>query len=190
MTADEEGDINMQTKRLFLGVFADKHIFDDIYSSIKKDFDKVTFGKWVEPENLHFTIKFLGDVNEDQIETLRTSLTDCLGAFEYPLIITSTGTLPDNGAPRILYSKVKNFDGGLLPLVKHIENILDKEGFEKEKRAFIPHITLQRIKSSTNDFRSVLNKYKDYPFGIMDSFRINLIESRLSSAGPVYKIIE
>ena len=57
----------MQTKRLFTGTYIDKEIFEDIYEDMLEDFKGITTGKWVEPENLHFTYHFIGDFETDKI---------------------------------------------------------------------------------------------------------------------------
>lgn len=182
--------MNMEkTKRLFLGVFIDSDLIDNKYEKIIYDFDNVAFGKWVEKENLHFTVKFLGDVEVDKIQLIKESISEQLNGFESELILKGFGTLPERGQPRVLYIKVDNQDNSLFTAQGIIEDCMSELGFDREARKFTPHITLLRIKSATNDFRNILGKYKTFELGAMKSYKIELIESRLTPSGPIYSII-
>lgn len=180
----------MKTKRLFLGVYIDRSFFAVKYDKIKRDFDTVSFGKWVEPENLHFTVKFLGDLEVSKIPDLNKALEEYYIPFKSKLNIAGLDILPSKGAPRVLHVKVEPETNDLFQAQTIIEDISLDFGFEKESREFTPHVTLQRIKSSTNDLRNVLAQHKNLEFGVMPEFSINLIESVLTPRGPVYKILK
>jgi RNA 2',3'-cyclic 3'-phosphodiesterase len=180
----------MQTKRLFIGTFVNKSLFRNIYSEIQDDFAVASYGKWVELNNLHFTIKFLGDVDNSEIPELKRVLKDWLKIYNSELFIKGLGVLPNLKNPRVLYASFTNPDGTIIKAHSEIEKILSGLGFEPENRALKLHITLQRPKSSSQDeFRKLLDKYKEFDFGVMNEFEISLIESRLSPLGPTYNII-
>ena len=179
----------MNEARLFAGVFIDKSVFSSIYSKIISEFDKVSFGKWVEDYNLHFTMKFIGDVERDEIPEIKNTLSDILVDYYSKLTFKGLFALPNKGLPRVLNAGINVEDGALRESAVAIDSRLQELGFPKENREFVPHITLLRMKSTNNGFRSLLAKYSDYYFGEMGSYKINLIESRLSPRGPIYKII-
>ncbi len=179
----------MQQKRLFLGVLIDSDIIKNKIQKIKKEFDKATFGKWVELNNLHFTIKYLGDVDKEKIPQIKDSLKDLLLPEQSQLIVKGLSVLPKSGVPRILYAGIENKDKTLYKNSQLIDARLSELGFEWEARDFMPHITLLRLKSSTNDFKFLLKQYSQYEFDAIDSYKIELIESKLTLKGPVYKIL-
>lgn len=180
----------MPTKRLFIGTFINQSLFKDIYSEIQHNFAQVTQGKWVELENLHFTLKFLGDVDISEIPQLKHLLKDHLKIYNSIITIKGLGVLPNSSNPRVLYASFSNPDGNIFKIHSEIDMILSNIGFKPEERDLKFHITLQRPKKTNySELRELLYKYKDFDFGIMENFNINLIESRLSQMGPTYKII-
>jgi 2'-5' RNA ligase len=181
----------MATKRLFIGTYADQKLFEIIYPEIKEDFEPAVRGKWVEPENLHFTLKFLGDVEESRVEELRESISDLTVRFDSPLFLKGMTAFPNLKRPRVLVVPVFNPDRELFRAHAELEKRLVEFGFPPEKRKFKPHMTLCRIKSIYGDmFPDIAYKYKDFEFGMMPEFSISLIESRLSRSGPTYTILQ
>lgn len=181
----------MKTKRIFTGTFIDKKLFETAYPELLLNFSQASKGKWVELENLHFTYKFFGDVEIEQIEALRFAMIDVLGEYQNKLVIAGLGCFPNEKRPNVLFVKVQNEDGTLIKIFNQIEDIAEKFGFEREKRHFSPHVTLQRIKFTNNNaFKEAFAKYKDIYIGEMLSFRVNLIESELRPTGPIYSILQ
>ena len=176
-------------KRLFIGTHVDDSLFEFLYKGIQDDFNPVCTGKWVENENLHFTYKFLGDVEEKKISEILSLLKEELNTFNSSLIFKGFGCFPDMQRPNVLFCKIFNPDKQLFKLQESIENKLESLGFEKERRRFKAHLTLRRIKTSTRNFENILSYYKDFEIGEMLSFSVNLIESKLTAQGPIYKIV-
>lgn len=179
----------METKRIFVGVFVDKEIFSKHLSLLKDEFDSLTFGKWVEEENIHFTMKFIGDFAVNQIRQLKELIADQLGDYSETLTFRGLATIPERGTPRVLYANIECSNCMLEETADIIDTKLTRLGIEPEKRAFLPHITLLRLKSSSQGFRTIVQKHKDTTFGEMRGYRVSLIESKLTSRGPIYKII-
>ncbi len=176
-------------KRLFIGTFIDKTLLEYTYDEIKKDFNKVCEGKWVELENLHFTYKFIGQVDEEIIPEIKDALKDYLRKYEYTLEFKKFGVFPNPKKPNVLFCKTFNSDKIIYKAQKEMDDILSQFGFEKEKRKFLPHLTLLRIKKNERNFENILSYYYDYEIGVMLNFSINLIESKLTNKGPIYSII-
>lgn len=176
-------------KRLFIGVFIEDRFFTESFQKIKSDFKNVSFGKWVELNNLHFTIKFLGDVDSSQIPEIKNLLKENLIAHECNYSISGLSVLPARGIPRVLYAGIEAEGNTMLEQAVLIDSALEELGFDKEERDFFPHISLLRMKSVSNDFRSVLKQYSRFYFGKGTNFKIDLIESKLTPNGPIYKIL-
>lgn len=103
---------------------------------------------WVKPENFHLTLKFLGEVEERRIEEVeRTCAEAASAARKFDLKLEGVGLLPHRRQPRVVYVAVGGQVGELSELHRAVEEKLGAVGFEKEARAFKPHITMGRVKS-------------------------------------------
>lgn len=148
--------------------------------------------KWVEPPNIHLTLKFLGDVKSKDIpaltETLRAALKE---TAPIPTELTELGAFPDIRNPRVLWAGLKDEDGRIAQLAAVIETTLGKLGYKKEQRDFKAHVTLGRVRSLNNIAPLVkgLQEYrfsKTFPQVIAG---ITLFKSTLTSFGPLYEIL-
>lgn len=102
---------------------------------------------WTNAENVHLTLKFLGDVFESQIENVTAALRETCASF--PLIgaeISDSGVFPNAHRPRVLWIGIKENSGKLTELAQCIENECRRLGFEQEERNFTPHLTIGRVK--------------------------------------------
>ncbi len=144
--------------------------------------------KWVEPENLHLTLKFLGEVPEGQIAKVKTALqwvAQSLAAFEFR--VKGTGGFPDLRRPRVLWVGVDAIPP-LMQLQGLVETAMEQLGFAPEGRAYHPHITIGRVKAPTNinKVAAVMNQHKDTVFGTVSATHLTLFRSDLSREGPNY----
>jgi 2'-5' RNA ligase len=177
----------MAEKRLFIGTFVKRELFDEKYMDLHDEFSAACSGKWVEPSNLHFTYSFLGEVDENLVPDIKESLRDFLGHYKSELVINGLGVFPNPRSPRVLHAEVYNPDKKVFDAQKNISDILKQFGFEPEDRKYTPHVTLCRIKTFRNPaFNDLLDSYRNFNFGKMEGFDINIIESRLRPEGPVY----
>ena len=144
--------------------------------------------KTVEPENLHITLKFLGDIEERKAE----ELADALESIETPPLsfdIRSAGAFPDIRNPKVIWAGIEE-DGSLSSLQKEVEEICASLGFERDKRRFSPHLTVGRVKDrNTKGIRPVVERYSDVHFGTVDVREIKLKRSVLTPQGPIYSDI-
>lgn len=179
----------MELKRIFLGTLINANGILSALPDIQESFIQVLKGKWTETENLHINYKFLGEVPIDKIEEIKSSLSDYLKEFESPLKFNGLNCFPNTDNPRVLYMNVFSPDKSILSAAANIELELEKLGFDREKRRYKPHITLCRVKSSFTGFEDVLSDFSKVKFDSVNSYRINLIESKLTSSGPIYSVI-
>lgn len=180
----------MTTKRLFIGTFIDNKIIVPYYGEIKRLFEKVCKGKWVEERNLHFTYSFIGDFDVNLIENLKEKLKIYLVDYASSLTFSSISAFPNLKKPRVLFIEAYSKDDILNMIFKGIDKSLREFGIKGEHTQFKPHITLLRIKEFKNpEFSQAVQKFEGFKFGEMDYFKVNLIESILTSSGPIYQII-
>ncbi len=147
--------------------------------------------KWVGDDSLHLTLKFLGEVSEDDVTKIVKILEE-IGPHHQPFLIEcrQTGSFPEKGTPRVFWVGVTP-SPQLLALHKEIESSLEKIGFPPEERAFHPHLTLGRIKSSRGleEARAELEKQREKSFGQMEVKFLTLFQSFLRPAGAEYKVL-
>lgn len=148
--------------------------------------------RWVKPSNLHLTLKFLGNITEEQIEGAKKCLKEAgQGVNSFTLKTTETGCFPNLNYPKVLWLGFSDPDGQLHKLVENIELQLQKIGFQPESRKFTPHLTIGRIKSSKGkkDFIRMLHKEKNVSCDDICVTCFKLIKSDLKPSGPEYSVL-
>jgi 2'-5' RNA ligase len=151
--------------------------------------------KWVLPGNLHLTLKFLGEINEEQYGKILGILeTVANNQATFLLKITSLGAFPRIISPRIIWVGIEKGKEETEKIAKELEEQIEKIGIPKEERGFSSHITLARVKSISNrkGFTEELNKLalafpQDLEFKVD---KISLMKSSLSIKGPTYEILK
>jgi 2'-5' RNA ligase len=147
--------------------------------------------RWTRLGGLHLTLKFLGEVDEEGLASVRGVLEKVVGRHSsFPLVFAGTGTFPDERSPRVLWVGFAA-EPALLALQEDLERELEGEGFVKEKRAFRPHLTLGRVNGPVRIRNAVLELGKERPesLGAMTVRKIDLFESRLRPDGAEYHVI-
>ena len=147
--------------------------------------------KWVKPDNMHLTLKFLGLTPEDKIGEISDILENTAGGLNsFAVSVSGFGAFPSRNNPKVIWAGLKA-DEALFKLQKKIELLLEPLGFSREKRLFSPHLTIGRVRDS-----SAKKKLKDAFENIqaeIDSFEIKKItfyKSDLMPEGPVYTVLK
>ncbi len=178
-------------KRTFIAIkiLPDKNLLN-AYNEIINSFenDKI---KWVEPDNFHITLKFLGDTQDIDIQNIAKDL-EIIGRHkEFPISIENFGVFPNIRSPRVFWFGVKNF----LPLEKiknEIDNIVQKYGFATDTKKFKPHLTIARPKF-INDRKIIekfIEKYQNKTIQEAKIDKIIFYESTLTRQGAIYTPIK
>jgi len=147
--------------------------------------------RWVDPENLHITLWFVGEVKDDRLEAL-TSATQAQYATEaFRLELSGTGAFPPSGSPRVLWI-------GLTAGVEHLRSIyaelgrrLAALGLEPERREYSPHLTIARIKDIERRDAASMRGALKMPTDLFatDVRAVTLFRSRLSPKGARYEAL-
>jgi 2'-5' RNA ligase len=146
---------------------------------------------WVREENLHLTLKFLGDTELTRVEALSQAVqraANAVGPFE--LSIESCGAFPPGGQPRVLWIGVEDSSGHLASLHRILEDECARIGFAREQRPFQPHLTIARIRSPRGA-RSLLHVHKEMNFDreTVVVSHLALIRSELRSEGSRHTVV-
>jgi 2'-5' RNA ligase len=147
--------------------------------------EKIT---WVNMDNIHLTLVFLGDTEEERIKVAGIVLKQkCTGFGEFNFKLSGTGVFGSFKNPRVIWTGIKNPER-LIELNKLIITGLKDTGFKIEEHQFSPHITIGRIKSIQNPeaFKSAIGRYHDTFIQEVYVRDVILYESILKPTGPVY----
>jgi len=178
-------------KRIFIAIKIEpENDLLRIYSSLKSvlGIEKIN---WVDPLNIHLTLAFLGDTEEERIKVAAIMLKkQCCGFGEFDFNLSGTGVFKDFNDPRVIWIGV-NESEKLAELYGRIKTGLEDTGFKTEDRPFRPHITIGRIKflRDPGALQSAVEKYRDMEVQKVNVQKVILYESILKPAGPVYKPI-
>jgi 2'-5' RNA ligase len=148
--------------------------------------------KLVEPENIHLTLKFLGDTDEiliDKIEEITKNSVSEIEPFEIKLI--GSGVFPNERYIKVIWIGIEN--GEIISkIAEKIDEQISSLGFEKEKRKFSAHLTIARIKSVKNKEKiiQVIEKYRNIEFIQLKVNSIKLKKSTLTPKGPIYTTLK
>lgn len=145
--------------------------------------------RWVRPESIHLTLKFLGEVPDGQIPAICQVVDEVAAVCDpFALTVQGTGCFPPRGPVRIAWVGVDEPTGRLATCQRLCEDAFAKLGFARETRPFAPHLTLARIKDprKARDLRDRLGTYVDFNAGTVDAEELVLFESQLSPEGARY----
>ena len=178
--------------RLFIAITLSQSLRDHltgIQDSLASAREELRF---TSPENLHLTLKFLGEVPDAKIsqvlEILRKAGSECSC---FTMALFETGCFPERGGVRIVWAGLKEDTGVLANCATLLEDEYQSLGFEKESRAFSPHITIARVRknSSPRNLREIVSGLK--PKRIEQHVtHLSLMRSVLQKSGASYELIE
>ena len=146
---------------------------------------------WTRPENMHLTLRFLGDVEEARIEFLKAGLAEALEDFgKLPLISERLGCFPDLRYPRVVWAWVYDDAERLAQLQRRVAQATDAFTREPAESRFMGHITLARLRQikrpEAESIASFVNGAVTRKFGTWTADRIGLIRSELAPGGSRY----
>jgi 2'-5' RNA ligase len=142
---------------------------------------------WVKPENMHLTLKFLGDTPANRINEIAAALHKVASAaVPFSAVIVGSGVFPNEKYPRVLWVGLEEKTGALFKLAKAIEESMHQLGFAKEKRPFTAHLTIGRAKDI--NIPEIVRMLCEKPFPAMTVRfdEIIFMKSDLHPTGSVY----
>ena len=145
--------------------------------------------RWVRPENIHLTLKFLGDINPGDVDKIGDALSGAAADIsELTLSVRGIGVFPGIKRPRVIWVGLSGDVQKLFALQSRIEAGLDAIGFPKEKRAFKAHLTLGRIKQAVKPdvIRKMMRQYASLSSEEFTCDQLTLFKSDLQPSGAVY----
>lgn len=146
--------------------------------------------RWVAESQLHFTLKFLGDLEEDRVRAARevAAAAARAGPGAFRLALEGLGVFPPRGSARVVWAGCGAGAEPLAALATAVEEAFVAAGFPREERPFSPHLTLARVKDPGSGRRlsEAVPSASREPFGTVPVDSLVLFRSDLSPAGPDY----
>lgn len=180
--------------RTFVAIELDqayRRLLADVQTELKRE--RVSrIVRWVEPENIHLTLKFLGEVDSSKMPALERALRDvCVGTTPFTLKLSGAGAFPNSRRPNVIWVGLAGEVEQALALAKKIDDACAALDFPREERAFSPHLTLGRVKrdASPGDRQTLGALIEHVKVGEADVLRVervNLMKSELRPSGSVY----
>ena len=147
--------------------------------------------RWVRPENLHVTLKFIGHIDPAQLDPIRATLAKVCSDGPVDLRFRDLGFFPNAKRPRVLWAGTAA-SPNLSSLARDIDTSLAKLGISAEERAFTPHLTLARCEPSAISaaMAGVVARDSARDFGGLRTTQFHLIESKLKASGAEYTTLQ
>lgn len=172
--------------RLFIAVWLSDKMKDEVARYINNVREQIPGFKWSAPEQLHFTLRFLGETPENQIDSLNEALQSAaVGLSPFELRLGKPGHFPERGNPRILWIGLSEGEKELGNLAGLVEAACIRAGFPAADRPFKPHLTLARAKEGRKGLKTLEPMVSWQSGTLVTGF--TLVESKLQPGGAVYR---
>ena len=177
------------TIRTFIAIKLPDHVqtrLREVQEQLKEYKIKIT---WSRPENIHLTLKFLGDIKPEMATSVGRVMEEAAKDFR-PMTLCSqaVGFFPNVKRPRVIWTGISGQTDALGQLCEKLDLGLSGLGFQKEARNFTGHLTLGRVKGGgTPDlFIEIMKKFQDMSTEAFTVDSVNLYKSKLMPSGPIY----
>lgn len=146
--------------------------------------------KLVEIENIHFTLRFLGDTSLTKLDEIES----CLKKIEiepFEIMVYGVGAFPTKRKPRVIWIGVAQNADRICKLKLEIDSHLENLGYQSEKKKFTPHATIARVRyiKDAGKLTSNLDDLANQPIGTMSVSKFNMKKSTLTPSGPIYETL-
>ena len=180
-----------KTIRSFLAIDLAEDLKPEI-ADVQKEFKKTGANiKYVPSQNMHFTLKFFGNIDEDMVEEISEAVEKVIRNYSaFDLSIGGCGSFPNQNTIKVLWIGIDR-NSRIADLQKDLDMEFKKLGFKKE-RNYISHLTIGRPRNgkNKNQIRDTINSLKDLKIGTMRVSKISLKKSTLTPQGPIYENIK
>jgi len=148
---------------------------------------------WPKPENIHLTLKFLGNVSPNKIDSIKEELKKISKMHSpFEISLAGVGAFPNFRRPQVIWLGVDRGSELVIQIAGAIEKAMKRLGFPPEGRNFIPHLTLGRVKQRVNleEIEPKLRNYDNPDIPMVQVDRFGLIKSELHPEGAIYTTLE
>jgi 2'-5' RNA ligase len=179
--------------RAFIAADIATEVVSTIESVVQRIEGRVHGARWVTPKNLHLTLRFLGETDEETLSALSETVTVAAGAHRpFVLDFRGIGFFPSARRPRVLWVGIDKPPEALRKLQHELETAARKHGFEPERRDFSAHLTLARFRKPQSNprFTELVQELGEYLFGSSSVEELVLYRSILKPRGAEYQVLK
>jgi 2'-5' RNA ligase len=146
--------------------------------------------KFVEPKNIHITLRFLGNITPNMVDRIFEGMQK-VQFVPFDVKIQGVGAFPDIRYPRVVWAGIREGANQLRGIFSQLEPYLRGLGFAPDPKGFSPHLTIARVKSGRNKAALVkfLVENANYEFGVVRAECLRLKRSDLTPKGPIYSTL-
>jgi len=177
--------------RLFIAIEINPEIRTALATFVKDLRTLAPQAKWIRADNLHVTLKFLGETESTRLRQVQAAL----AAIRSPQVVTldfrGLGFFPDEKRPRVFWAGMEA-SPNVAPLAAGIDQALHKLGFPLEERSFTPHLTMARFNPPgvPPKLLAAAQQNRSRAFGSLTTSEFHLIESKLKATGAEYTTLQ
>jgi 2'-5' RNA ligase len=175
--------------RAFVAASIAPEVIAQIAATIAQLRAQIAGVRWIVPENIHLTLKFLGPIEESSVAPISEALRAQLRLFRpFTISVKGLGVFPGPRRPRVLWVGLNG--DRLAPLASRVEGALQPLGFTPESRDFTPHLTIGRWRDTgplSAPLTLELEKWQKYAFGECNIASVQLMQSLLRPTGAQYR---
>lgn len=167
------------------------HALASVQTQFKRD-RAARFVRWVAPENIHITLKFLGDVDADQLPAVQRAIADaCADTAPFALTLGGAGAFPNTRRPNVVWIGTRGQVEIAARLAQKMDDACAALNFARDERPFAPHLTLGRVKrdASPSERQLIGALIENTPVGDLGALRVervSVMKSVLKPGGSVY----
>ena len=173
--------------RLFVALKISREVRENLASLIRDLHTADSHPKWVNPDNLHVTLKFIGEVAPERVIEISDALAVVRTQQQLIAEFHGIGFFPDERRPSVVWVGIQPSDI-LSTLAAEVNRVLAVVAVPREEKTFAPHLTIARFKETrlSAGLRDEIEKRKSREFGTLAANEFHLIESKLKSSGAEY----
>jgi 2'-5' RNA ligase len=175
--------------RTFVAIELDRALREPLVRLLREQLPRTRDVRWCTEQQLHLTLKFLGDVRDEQLAKVYDAVGQATRQVEpFTIRLAPLGCFPTPRSPRVLWCGIEDASRSCARWIELADPLFEALGFPRETRAFHPHITLGRSKNRDggNVMRSVLDQLAPPPSRVMTVREVIVFESRLDPRGAQY----
>jgi len=180
-------------RRVFIAVALDPLLHDAVTALERRLEQAGARLRWIRPENLHFTLRFIGAISNAELERVRRATREaCAGVMRFRITLRGIGAFPSPSRPQVVWVGVSDGAQALFDLARRIDDSLARQRFPREPRQFSPHLTLARVRESVlwGDVGRALAGLEGVDVGEQEVTSVLVMESLLRAHGPIYTPVE
>ena len=177
--------------RLFIAIAIPDEVRSALAGFVNQLRPTAPHAKWVRPENLHVTLKFLGHTDASNLGNIKAALQTVRSAQPVTLEFRGLGFFPNEKRPRVFWAGMES-SGNLPVLAADIDRAMHELGFPLEDRPLAPHLTLARFDppGMPANLAQQVKQNLERNFGALTASDFHLIESKLKSTGAEYTTVQ